>query len=65
MFERTVYEPVLIAVHINRPEAARAIETCLSWPIQRTFVCQTRADYDLFTHELIDKRKWRLNVVEL
>lgn len=52
-------------VNMKRPEAARAIETCLSWPVQRTFVCQTRADYDLFTHELIDKRQWRLNVVEM
>lgn len=52
-------------VNIKNPEAARAIETCLSWPVQRTFVCQTRADYDLFTHELIDKRHWRLNVVEM
>lgn len=65
LFERPVHEPVLIVLQITRPEAARAIETCLSWPIQRTFVCETRADYDLFTHELIDKRRWRLNVVEL
>lgn len=65
IFERTVYEPVLVALSLKRPEAARAIETCLSWAVQRTFVCQTRADYDLFTRELIDKRKWRLNVVEM
>lgn len=65
LFERTVHEPVLLILQITRPEAARAIETCLSWPVQRTFVCETRADYDLFTRELIDKRKWRLNVVEL
>lgn len=65
VFERPVHEPVLVSVDIKRREAARAIETCLSWPTQRTFVCQTRADYDLFTHELIDKRGWRLNVVEM
>lgn len=56
---------MLAVVQVSRPEAARAIETCLSWAVQRTFVCQTRADYDLFTRELIDKRKWRLNVVEM
>lgn len=65
VFEKMVYDPVLVMVNMKRPEAARAIETCLSWPVQRTFVCQTRADYDLFTHELIDKRQWRLNVVEM
>ena len=65
VFEKCVYDPVLVMVDMTRPEAARAIETCLSWPVQRTFVCQTRADYDLFTHELIDKRQWRLNVVEM
>ncbi|WFD26275.1 Structural maintenance of chromosomes protein 5 [Malassezia nana] len=65
VFEKVVYDPVLVMVNIKNPEAARAIETCLSWPVQRTFVCQTRADYDLFTHELIDKRHWRLNVVEM
>ena len=27
-------------------------------------MCQTRADYDLFTRELVDKQKLRLNVIE-
>lgn len=65
IFQSTVYEPVLIELGVRDPSAARAIETCISWPIQRTFVCQSRADYDLFTRELIDRRGWRLNVVEL
>ncbi|WFD36657.1 Structural maintenance of chromosomes protein 5 [Malassezia cuniculi] len=65
VFQRTVHEPVLVELGIKEPSAARAIETCLSWPIQRTFVCECRADYDMFTRELIDRKGWRLNVVEL
>ena len=65
IFQKKVYDPVLIELGISRPEAARAIESCINWPTQRTFVCQCRADYDLFTRELIDRRGWRLNVVEM
>lgn len=65
IFQKNVYDPVLVLLDVKQPQAARAIESCLNWNIQRTFVCQCRADYDLFTHELIDKRGWRLNVVEL
>lgn len=65
VFARTVHEPVLVELTIRDPSAARAIETCLSWPVQRTFVCECRADYDMLTRELIDRRGWRLNVVEL
>ncbi|WFD32277.1 Structural maintenance of chromosomes protein 5 [Malassezia sp. CBS 17886] len=65
VFHRTVHEPVIVALSIERPAAARAIETCLNWTTQRTFVCESRADYDLFTRELIDRRGWRLNVVEM
>ncbi|PKI83428.1 Structural maintenance of chromosomes protein 5 [Malassezia vespertilionis] len=64
MFQHRVYDPVLVLLSVKRPDAARAVETCLNWNIQRTFVCQSRADYDLFTRELIDTRGWRLNVVE-
>lgn len=65
IFQKAVYDPVLVLLDVKKPEAARAIESCLNWNTQRTFVCQCRADYDLFTRELIDKRGWRLNVVEL
>ncbi|WFC98940.1 Structural maintenance of chromosomes protein 5 [Malassezia yamatoensis] len=65
LFQKEIYDPVLVLLDVKQPDAARAIESCLNWNIQRTFVCQCRADYDLFTRELIDKRGWRLNVVEL
>lgn len=65
IFQHEVYDPVLVLLDVKQPAAARAIESCLNWNVQRTFVCQSRADYDLLTHELIDKRGWRLNVVEL
>lgn len=65
IFQKNVYDPILVLLDVKQPQAARAVETCLNWNFQRTFVCQCRADYDLFTRELIDKRGWRLNVVEL
>lgn len=65
VFQGTVYDPVLVELSVCDSQAARAVESCLNWSTQRTFVCQSRADYDLFTRELIDKRGWRLNVVEM
>ncbi|PWN39895.1 P-loop containing nucleoside triphosphate hydrolase protein [Ceraceosorus guamensis] len=65
-FQEKVYEPIMLELSVRDPEShADAVESCVNWQIQRTFVCQTRADYDFFTRELIDKQKLRLNVVEL
>ncbi|PWN95840.1 P-loop containing nucleoside triphosphate hydrolase protein, partial [Tilletiopsis washingtonensis] len=64
MFQEKVYEPVMLELSINDTRRAAAVESCINWQSMRTFVCQTRADYDLFTRELVDKQKLRLNVVE-
>ncbi|EPQ30108.1 uncharacterized protein PFL1_02225 [Pseudozyma flocculosa PF-1] len=65
MFQQPVYEPVLLEINVKDPAYANAVESCLNWPLMKTFVCQTRADYDLFTREVIDKRRMRVTVAEV
>ncbi|KAK0563559.1 Structural maintenance of chromosomes protein 5 [Tilletia horrida] len=65
LFSGTVYEPVAMEASIKDNKYANAVETCMSWPSFKTFVCELRSDYDIFTRELIDKQKLRLNVYEV
>lgn len=65
LFNQKVYEPVMMEISIENPAFASAVEACISFPIMKTFVCQTREDYDLFTRKLIDEKGLRVNVVEL
>ncbi|KAE8270048.1 hypothetical protein A4X09_0g2291 [Tilletia walkeri] len=65
LFSGKVYEPVLLEASVKDPRFAAAVESCLSWATFRTFVCETRSDYDIFTRELVDRKKLRLNVFEV
>ncbi|CAO1614814.1 unnamed protein product [Parajaminaea phylloscopi] len=64
-FQKKVFEPVMLELSVKDDRLATYVEGCINWIQMRTFVCQTRADYDLFTRELIDRQKLRLNVSEL
>lgn len=64
LFEKDVFEPVMLEINVKSPQYVAQVESCLNWQSLRTFVCQTRSDYDRFTSELIDKRKLNLNVAE-
>lgn len=64
-FQKKVFEPVMLELSVKDNRFSTYIEGCINWIQMRTFVCQTRADYDVFTHELIDNQKLRLNVSEL
>ncbi|KAK0530042.1 Structural maintenance of chromosomes protein 5 [Tilletia horrida] len=65
LFSGKIYEPVLLEASIKDMRFAAAAESCLNWATFRTFVCETRSDYDIFTRELVDRQKLRLNVVEV
>lgn len=64
-FQRKVFEPVMLELSVPDSRFSSYVESCINWTQMRTFVCQTRADYDVLTHELVDVQKLRLNVSEL
>ncbi|KAJ1022424.1 hypothetical protein NDA16_003413 [Ustilago loliicola] len=64
-FRKPVHEPVLLEISLKDQRYAAAVESCIPWAVQKSFVCQTREDYDLFTRELIDRQKFRVTVAEV
>lgn len=64
-FRKPVHEPVLLEISLKDQRYAAAVESCIPFAVQKSFVCQTREDYDLFSHELIDRMKLRLTVAEV
>ncbi|TKY84500.1 hypothetical protein EX895_006401 [Sporisorium graminicola] len=64
-FRKPVHEPVLLEISLKDQRYAAAVESCIPFAVQKSFVCQTREDYDLLTRELVDKMKLRLTVAEV
>lgn len=64
-FERPVNEPVMLDLSVKDQRFAKAIETSIPFASMKTFVCETRKDYDTLTSELNDKMGLRLNVAEI
>ncbi|KAI3480002.1 hypothetical protein L1887_57901 [Cichorium endivia] len=56
-FRKRVHEPVLLEIALKDQRYAAAVESCIPWVVQKSFVCQTREDYDTFTRELIDTQR--------
>jgi len=66
LFREKVYEPVMVEISVEDSKFASAVEASINFATMKTFVCQTREDYDLFTRNLVDGgKRLRLNVVEL
>lgn len=63
-FDKAVFEPIMLEINVRDARYAAQVESCLNWQVLRTFVCETRADYDRLTSELIDKQGLKLNVAE-
>nr|WJN25112.1 structural maintenance of chromosome protein [Pseudozyma thailandica] len=63
-FQKQVYEPVILEISLKDQRYAAAVESCIPFTIQKSFVCQTRADYDLFMGEVADTMKLRVTAVE-
>lgn len=63
-FQKKVYEPVLLEINVPDSRYVAPVESCLNFTVLKTFFCQTRADYDLLTSQLVDKQNLRINVSE-
>ncbi|SNX85906.1 related to SMC5 - Structural maintenance of chromosomes, required for cell viability [Melanopsichium pennsylvanicum] len=63
-FRKPVHEPVLLEISLKDQRYAAAVESCIPFAVQKSFVCQTRADYDLFTSTM-DSMKIRVTVAEV
>ncbi|KAI8823741.1 uncharacterized protein EV422DRAFT_368077 [Fimicolochytrium jonesii] len=63
LFEKKVYEPVVLEINVKDPRYSEAVETCLGRGNMLMFVTLTKKDYDTFADEMIDKRKMRINIV--
>ncbi|KAF9428893.1 Structural maintenance of chromosomes protein 5 [Podila epigama] len=62
MFQKHVFEPVCLELNIKDMKYVDAIEGVLNSHL-KTFVCQTREDYNILTREVLDKLKLRVNVI--
>ncbi|KAF9904767.1 Structural maintenance of chromosomes protein 5 [Linnemannia zychae] len=62
MFKGHVYGPIGIEINVTNMKFADAIETVIR-PHLRTFVCESRADYDIFTAEYLDRMKKRITII--
>lgn len=65
VFQKSVNEPVVIELSVKHKDFASAVEGCINWQVMKTFVCETREDYNLFTRELNDRQGLRVNVAEI
>ncbi|ORZ06802.1 P-loop containing nucleoside triphosphate hydrolase protein [Lobosporangium transversale] len=62
LFQKHVFEPVCLEVNIKNMKHVNAIESALRNHL-KTFICQTREDYNIFAREILDKRRLRVNVI--
>ncbi|KAG0277810.1 Structural maintenance of chromosomes protein 5 [Linnemannia exigua] len=62
LFKGQVYDPIGIEINVTNMKFVDAIETAIR-PFLRTFVCETRADYDVFTAEYLDRMKKRVTII--
>ncbi|KAG0086782.1 Structural maintenance of chromosomes protein 5 [Podila epicladia] len=62
LFQKHVFEPVCLEINIKNMKYVDAIENVLNSQL-KTFVCQTREDYNILTRELLDKLKLRVNII--
>ncbi|KAJ9069122.1 Structural maintenance of chromosomes protein 5, variant 2 [Entomophthora muscae] len=63
LFREHVFRPLILEVKVKDERFAAAIEHCLVNRIARSFLCQNKSDYDLFTKVLIDQNKLRIAVI--
>ncbi|KAG0361235.1 Structural maintenance of chromosomes protein 5 [Podila minutissima] len=62
LFQKHVFEPVCLEINIKNMKYVDAIENVLNSQL-KTFVCQTREDYNILTREVLDKLKLRVNII--
>ncbi|KAI0243709.1 Structural maintenance of chromosomes protein 5 [Massospora cicadina] len=63
LFREHVFRPLILEVSVKDSRYADAVENSFNSRIVKAFLCQNKDDYDVFTGELIDKRRLRINVI--
>lgn len=63
LFQEKVHEPVMLELSVRDQKMASAVEGCINFAGQKTFVCQTEEDYNLFGRKVADQMKLRVNFV--
>ncbi|KAI9286759.1 P-loop containing nucleoside triphosphate hydrolase protein [Umbelopsis sp. AD052] len=64
-FTGNVYEPILLELNVRDSRYASAIESVLggiNGPHLKLFTCELQQDYKIFTSEIIDKQRLKVNV---
>nr|WJN25111.1 structural maintenance of chromosome protein [Pseudozyma pruni] len=64
-FRKPVHEPILLEISLKDQRYAAAVESCIPFGTLKTFVCQTRDDYDLFAREVNDKMGFHVSAGEV
>ncbi|KAJ1922364.1 Structural maintenance of chromosomes protein 5 [Tieghemiomyces parasiticus] len=64
-FTEHVFEPVCLEINLTDEMAGPMMETLIQSSTLKTFVCQTEHDYHLFTREVSDRQRLKVNVVML
>ncbi|KAF7723238.1 Structural maintenance of chromosomes protein 5 [Apophysomyces ossiformis] len=65
MFKGRIHGPIVMTLNLKDSRYADAVESALGGekgPHLRTFICETKEDYELFTRETVDKMGLRLTV---
>ncbi|ORY85894.1 P-loop containing nucleoside triphosphate hydrolase protein [Neocallimastix californiae] len=62
LFKMNVFSPVAIEINTNNKEEAAVVENTIGSSLYM-FVTLCKEDYEVFTNELIDKKKLRISVV--
>ncbi|KAG0205803.1 Structural maintenance of chromosomes protein 5 [Mortierella sp. GBA30] len=61
-FQKKVFEPACLELNITNMNVVNAAENALR-SVLYNFVCQTRDDYTLLARELLDVKKYRVNIM--
>ncbi|KAI9296882.1 P-loop containing nucleoside triphosphate hydrolase protein [Neoconidiobolus thromboides FSU 785] len=63
LFKYNVFDPISLEIEVKDKRYAQAVENCINANALKTFVCQSAEDYKLCSSEMIDKNKFRVNII--
>ncbi|KAG0216880.1 Structural maintenance of chromosomes protein 5 [Mortierella sp. NVP41] len=61
-FQQHVFDPIGMEINVKNMKLVNPIESVIRGQL-KTFVCQSRADYNIFTAEVLDKMGKRITVI--
>ncbi|CAH1798068.1 unnamed protein product [Owenia fusiformis] len=63
LFKKKIHEPLMITLNVNDPKWAKYLEMHISFNDMRAFVCEDKADSEVFFKEVKDNQKLRINAI--